>query len=123
MTRYDHIAELTGVKMPSFEDMYEDEVLQMKGLVFKYVQAAKVMQQRLEAAGAGCPVEKTTGVGVVPYAGLRKYTLGHTATGFPVLPRPMNTQGWSKDDWEKLYMEYMSCHYSKWPFTFGDVYP
>jgi hypothetical protein len=117
MPRYDHIAEFTGVKMKSFEDMYEDQVMQMKVMVFKYVEAIKAMKKQLEDAGAGMPMEVTTIVGVAPFVAKQKYLLGHTATGLPVLPRPMNTQGWSKQDWEKLYMEYISCHYSEWPVT------
>jgi hypothetical protein len=119
MTRYDHVAEFTGVKMQSFEDMHEDEVWKMKGLVSRYVEAANAMKTQLEAVGAGIPLDITTGVGVVPFAPQLKYTLGLTKTGFPVLPRPMNTHGWSKDDWEKLQMEFMCSHYSEWPVKIG----
>ena len=120
LTRYDLVAELTGVAIAPLEDMYEDEVLQMKGLVFKYVQAARAMQKQLEATTTGVVMEKTTGVGIVPHAAQPKFTLTHTADGFPLLPLPMNTNSWLKKDWEKLYMEYMNCHYSEFLINIGE---
>lgn len=115
MPRYEQISELTGVRIPPFADANKDEVLNMKHLVMKYMQDVLNMQKQLQAGGTGKPVEITTGVGVVALAPAKKYTLGRTENGFPTLPQPMNTQGWSKQVWEKLHMEYMCCHYSEWP--------
>jgi hypothetical protein len=101
--------------MVSFGEMYADEVLAMKHLVMRYVQSAKAMQQQLKTNGAGIPVQMPSAVGVMAFTPTPKYSLEHTVDGFPVLPRPMNTQGWTKAVWEKLHMEFLCCHYSEWP--------
>jgi hypothetical protein len=83
-------------------------------MVLEYMQSALAMQTQLKGNSTGVPPEITTAVGVMPFAPQAKYSLGHTDDGFPVLPRPMDTQGWTKRDWERLHKEYMSCHYSEW---------
>lgn len=113
LPRYEEIAELTGVSLAPFGKMHAEEVLKFKHLVLGYMRSAIAMQQQLKVNGIGIPVDLTTGVGVTPFAPELKYSLAYTANGFPVLPRPMDTQGWTKKVWEQLYMEYMCCHYSE----------
>jgi len=121
MHRYEEIGQLTGVGIAGFAEVYKNDVYKMKCCVLKYMQSVVAMQQQLQADGTGTgtgtgpPLDITTGVGVIPLAPPKKYTLGHTDNGFPVLPRPMNTHGWTKQVWEHLHMEYMSCHYSECP--------
>lgn len=115
LPRYEQIAQLTGVRMAPFGEMFRDQVVAMKRSVLTYVKAAKSMATQLESNGTGIPVQITTSVGVMAFATEPKYSLGQTDAGFPVLPRPMNTQGWTKKDWEALQMEYMCSHYSQWP--------
>lgn len=113
MTRYEHIGELTGVSMPPFAEMYLNEVLHMKGLVSDYIMSAKAQRDLLEAGGTSQPRPRPNGLDVAPYARQSKYSLVHTESGFPVLPRPLNTEGWLKADWEELHKEYLNWHYSE----------
>jgi len=95
--------------------MYQEEAVLMKHTALKYMQSVKALQRQLEQSGTGIPVGAGTGVGVIPSAPEEKYSLSYTDNGFPVLPRPLNTKGWSKRHLEQLQKEYMSCHYSEWP--------
>jgi hypothetical protein len=121
MPRYEQIGRLTGVSTPPFSVVRRAEVLKMKHMVLEYMESVLDMQKQLKANGTvtegnttGVTGGITTGVGVKPFAPEHKFSLGQTDDGFPVLQRPMNTQGWTKRDWESLHMEYMSCHYSEW---------
>ncbi|KAF8168432.1 hypothetical protein B0H34DRAFT_804288 [Crassisporium funariophilum] len=97
---YDHISELTGVALPSFEQMYSNEMLTMKASLLKYLLAIQVKQ-----------IQGATTIGATVNAEGPKVALTYTAAGFPILPRPMSTRGWKKDHWETLFMDYMGCHY------------
>lgn len=134
MPRYEQIGRLTGVSTPPFAVVHRAEVLKMKHMVMEYMESVLAMQKQLKANGTitegnttgvtggittGVTEGLTTGVGVKPFAPEQKFSLGHTDDGFPVLPRPMNTQGWTKRDWESLHMEYMCCHYSEWQVNLG----
>lgn len=211
MYRYDQVAELLGVAIGPFKGKYKDESMSMKGLLLRYLQAARVMVQQQASCGAGGVGQSTgvglslnTGVGVASNTGVgipsntsvgigsntgigvalntgvgvtlnssvgvdlntgmgitsntgvgvgvntgigitsntsvgvglntgigvasntgvgfgvipgqAKVTLTYSAYGFPVLPRPLSTAGMKKEDWERLYMDYMSCHYSESSF-------
>lgn len=99
---FDQIAELMGVPSPTFCETYKDDVNKMKSSFLQYVKALRSMQSNV-----GLPF----GIGNTP--GQPKLVLETTASGFPILPVPLQAQGWSKQEWELLFTLYMGRHYRK----------
>lgn len=97
--RFDRIAELKEISVPSFVDSYQNEVKAIQTGLYKYMQAIITKQTQPE----------------VPFGIAQvKYKLKFSDAGFPKLDVPLPSQGWKKKQWEDLFSEYMGHHYSEY---------
>ena len=92
-----------GVASQTFEDTYADDITKMKGALLNYVQALRSMQSQ-----PALPF----GIGNTN-PGQPKLVLETTPAGFPILPIPLPSLNWTKQDWESLFTLYMGRHYCK----------
>ena len=99
---FDRIAELTGVPAPSFVDTYPQLMSEMKLSMLEYVKALRTKKNYPDLP-----------FGIGNHQGKPKLVLEKTTDGYPILPAPLPSQTWNKQDWEDLFTMYMGWHYGK----------
>ncbi|KAF8876020.1 hypothetical protein CPB84DRAFT_1752522 [Gymnopilus junonius] len=92
----DHIADIMGVLIKPFIEAFPDEVKSMKLYFMNYVKLLlkKKKNPLLQLA-------LSTGIISV------KLTLETTAEGYPIIPIPIPSTNWNKNQWADLYSQYM----------------
>lgn len=96
--RHDTIADLLTVSAPRFEQLFTNQVMEMKRLVLQYI---KKLQVRESAHGPAADSND-------------KQTLGTNTEGFPVLPAAFKLEECTKKVLEELYRQYLSQHYCEY---------
>ena len=93
-----------GIESIPFVDTYPDEVNCMKVSILNYVKGLR----NIESFG-----NMQSGIGVHSGIGKKKtnIVLTKTSDGYPIIP-PLETEKWSKREWESLFTTYMGDHYS-----------
>jgi hypothetical protein len=99
---FDRIPELTCVPCQSFVDTYSDSVKEMKGLLLTYAKALRMQKNQPELP-----------FGIGTHAAQPKLVLDSTPAGYPILPIPLPSASWKKQDWEDFFTMYMGRHYCK----------
>lgn len=101
------MAELVGIRVPSFREKYEDLVDNMKRSVLHYVTGLQTAagQMRMNATNGMTEVDHAE----VDHAGKIKLT----ELGYPVLPNPDAWRGHIKKHTEPLLRTYLNYHYSR----------
>lgn len=100
--RFDRIAALMGVPAATFVDTYAKDVHNMKLTLLKYMTALRTRQSH-----PALPF----GIGDDPAQ--PKFALQTTLNGYPIIPIPLVSDNWRKQDWEDLFMTYIGRHYGK----------
>jgi hypothetical protein len=93
-----------GVPAASFLESYPDDVKNMKLSILNYVKALRTKKGQSDVPfGIGNDEEQP------------KVVLDTTTDGYPILPRPLPSEKWSKRQWEHLFKTYVGRHYRKFP--------
>ena len=102
MFRFDRIAELMGVPAAPFVDTHKSDIHKMKVKLMNYMTALRTQKNHPDLPfGIGDDAERL------------KVVLQTTPNGYPILPIPMVSDNWRKQDWELLFTMYMGRHYRK----------
>lgn len=103
------MAELVGVRVPSFREKYEELVDNMKRSILHYVTKLPTAGQMVNIATTSATAEEDDHA-EVDHAGKMKLT----ELGYPVLPNPEAWRGHVKKHTEELLRRYLNYNYSTW---------
>ena len=114
---FDRIAELMDIPSSTFIEMHSEKVTDLMVKLVEYVVAMDRLQNPILEEGDGTANGLGTGTGPGPVSSSqnainqRSIVLVKSDDGYPILPDPIPSDGWTKTKWDNLFTEYLGQHY------------